>query len=79
MQRNCLSSSVETLCQVTREARQRLTASPYASVRRVACQFDAGVLTLSGRLTAFFHKQLAQESVSGLPGVRQVVNQIEVV
>lgn len=79
MHRNRLASSVEKLCQVTREAHERLTASPYASVRRVDCKFDAGVLTLSGRLNAFFHKQVAQESVSGLPGVRQVVNKIEVI
>lgn len=67
------------LCAVTEHARARLRHSPYAPVRRVSCAYDAGVLVLRGQLRTFFHKQLAQEAVTKLDGVRQVRNEIEVV
>lgn len=66
-------------CPITQEARKRLDRSGYAPVRRIDCAFDSGVLTLEGRLHSYFHKQLAQEAVAQLPGVRQVRNRIEVV
>jgi osmotically-inducible protein OsmY len=56
----------------------RLEACPYHVLRSVLCEFQHGILTLRGRLPTFFHKQMAQEAVGGLAGVRQVVNQIEV-
>jgi osmotically-inducible protein OsmY len=67
------------LCAVTEQARARLKQCAYASVRRVSCAFDAGVLVLQGQLRTFFHKQLAQEAVADLEGVHQVRNEIEVV
>jgi osmotically-inducible protein OsmY len=65
-------------CPITREAFARLRRSAYAPVRRVSCAFDQGVLVLFGQLQTYFHKQLAQEAVSGLVGVRQVRNEIQV-
>jgi len=56
----------------------RLAACPYHVLRSVLCEFQHGILTLRGELPTFFHKQLAQEAVGGMDGVRQVVNQIEV-
>lgn len=56
----------------------RLAACPYHVLRSVLCEFQHGVLILRGRLPTFFHKQMAQEAVGGLDGVRQVVNEIEV-
>lgn len=58
--------------------RARLADCPYHVLKSVVCEFQHGVLTLRGQLPTFFHKQLAQEAVGGLAGVRQVVNQIEV-
>jgi osmotically-inducible protein OsmY len=58
--------------------RARLEACPYHVLRSVLCEFQHGILTLRGQLPTFFHKQMAQEAVGGLAGVRQVVNQIEV-
>jgi osmotically-inducible protein OsmY len=72
------SPSLSLACPVTQAASARLRQSAYGPVRRVACAFDNGVLLLSGRLQSFFHKQLAQEAVAGLAGVRRVSNQIEV-
>ena len=59
-------------------ARGCLKRASYKSVRRVSCEYDDQVLYLRGRLPSYFQKQLAQEAVLGLAGVRQVVNEIEV-
>jgi osmotically-inducible protein OsmY len=40
---------------------------------------ESGGLVLRGRLPNFHHKQLAQETVRRLAGVRQIINKIEVV
>jgi osmotically-inducible protein OsmY len=64
---------------VIAEARERLKSAPYAPVRGISCEYHDGVLILRGQVPSFFQKQLAQEAVLKLDGVRQVVNRIEVV
>ncbi|MGO8752192.1 MAG: BON domain-containing protein [Thermoguttaceae bacterium] len=59
-------------------ARERLRGSPYGSLRTVSCECKDGVLFLRGRLSSFYHKQLAQEVVARIVGVTQVINEIEV-
>ncbi len=56
-----------------------LANSPYSLIRRVSCEYDQGVLFLQGRVSCYYHKQLAQEAVSKIEAIRQVVNRIEVV
>lgn len=63
---------------VTAMVRAKLAACPYHVLRSVLCDFRQGILTLRGELPTFYHKQMAQEVVGGMAGVRQVVNQIEV-
>jgi hypothetical protein len=46
--------------------------------RHVSCEYDSGTIILRGRLSSFYHKQIAQETVRGIDGVNQVVNKIEV-
>jgi osmotically-inducible protein OsmY len=66
----------DTLAQA---AKERLQRSPYHGIRQLSCACnDEGVLFLRGRLSSFYHKQLAQHAVFGLEGVTRVVNQIEV-
>jgi osmotically-inducible protein OsmY len=65
-------SSVETI------AEARLQASQYSLIRKILFLYDDGVLVLRGRLPTFFQKQLAQTAVADIEGVKQVVNQIEV-
>jgi hypothetical protein len=60
-------------------AEGRLKASPYPPIRQLVCEFDDGLLLLQGRLPSYFHKQLAQVAVADIVGVRQVINQIEVI
>jgi osmotically-inducible protein OsmY len=59
-------------------ATERLHASPYLLLRKVTCNCDEGLLVLTGSVPTYFHKQLAQQSVFGIKGVKQVVNQIDV-
>lgn len=44
-----------------------------------SCEFRDGVLTLRGRATSYYNKQVAQEAVRELDGVAIVVNEIEVI
>jgi osmotically-inducible protein OsmY len=64
---------------VREAAQERLRSSPYYAVRTICCEFQDGVLVLRGRLKTYFHKQIAQESVSRLDGVLEVANFIDVV
>jgi osmotically-inducible protein OsmY len=63
---------------IVREAEKRLRQSSYLALRDVCCLASDGVVVLHGRLPSFYLKQIAQEIVCSLDGVRQVVNRIEV-
>ncbi len=63
---------------VVEAAKECLRNSPYRALRGILCECDQGVLLLRGRLSSFYYKQLAQEAVARVRGVRQVVNEIEV-
>jgi osmotically-inducible protein OsmY len=63
---------------VEQAARRRLEASAYAAIRTVTCRVRRGTLVLDGRVTTYFHKQLAQEAIRALPGVTEIVNHISV-
>ena len=74
-----MECSFSTPCHdVTERARECLRQSPHFSVRSVSCEFERGVLRLRGRLSSFYHKQLAQEAVARLSGVTEVVNEVAV-
>ncbi len=59
-------------------AMERLRDSPYKAMRRISCECKDGVLFLRGRLFSFHEKQVAQEAVTRIDGVTQVVNEVEV-
>lgn len=61
------------------DAANRLRQSPYAEIRGVACEVREGVLILRGRVTSFFHKQVALATVRQLGSVEQVRNDLEVI
>ncbi len=63
---------------VVKAADDRLRRNPYIATARVSCEYDRGVLVLRGRLTSYYKKQVAQETVKGLDGVVEIVNEIEV-
>jgi osmotically-inducible protein OsmY len=59
-------------------AERALRSSPYLALRNVACECRDGVLTLRGCLPTYYLKQVAQAVVANVDGVRQVVNEIQV-
>ena len=46
---------------ITRQANNLFLASPYCQLRHVRCKMEQGVLTLEGRLSTYYLKQLAQK------------------
>ena len=65
---------------LTQAAEKRLKNAYHANIRALTCECDdLGVLYLRGRLSSYYQKQLAQEAVSDLPGVAEIVNQAEVI
>ncbi len=59
-------------------AERRLRESPYFFLRRVRCEFHAGVLTLRGQVPFGQLKQFAEAIVSRVDGVQHIVNAVEV-
>jgi osmotically-inducible protein OsmY len=64
---------------VQESAERRLRSNPYLALKNVSCDCRGGVLVLRGCLPSYFLKQVAQEAVARLEGVRAVDNQIQVV
>jgi osmotically-inducible protein OsmY len=61
-------------------ALKRLRNTSYHSIRGLTCECDdRGILYLRGPLPSYYQKQLAQEAVSDLPGIRKIVNHAEVI
>jgi osmotically-inducible protein OsmY len=63
---------------VTEMAKDRLQQTAHGPLRNVACDFERGTIVLRGMVPRYYLKQLAQEIVGDLPGVMQVINDIEV-
>jgi osmotically-inducible protein OsmY len=60
-------------------AKRRILHQPHLCQQRIWCECEEGMLFLRGQVPSFYFKQLAQEAVYGMEGVRQIVNEIEVV
>jgi len=57
----------------------RLRDKSRRAFRDVSCQCkDEGTIILRGRSSSYYEKQVAQETVRGIDGVTQIVNEIEV-
>lgn len=65
---------------VIREAKDRLRQCGFRELSAVICEFDGRgqVLTLRGRASSYFVKQVAQESVRRIKQIKHVVNLLEV-
>jgi osmotically-inducible protein OsmY len=59
-------------------AQAALQTSSIVALREVRVQESEGALRLSGRVSSFYHKQLAQEVVLAVASGMEVVNQIDV-
>ena len=60
-------------------AERRLRGNAYLALKNVSCECRDGVLVLRGCLPSYYLKQIAQEAVAQVAGVRGVRNEIEVV
>ncbi len=60
-------------------ARSCLQTTPYADVKAVQCECHEGVLVLRGRVSTYYHKQLAQEAVRDIQGIESIVNVVGVI
>ncbi len=56
-----------------------LARQPHLVGRRVRCQVQEQDVTLTGRVETYFQKQMAQESLRKINGIRRIVNDLEVV
>jgi len=64
--------------QILDTAKERIQCHAHLSVQRIWCEYSDMRLILRGQVPSFYLKQLAQTAVSGIDGVSQVVNEIEV-
>ena len=78
MVRQCGDFNPLALGEVARSATECLRRSHFKVLSRVSCEYSHGVLYLRGRLFSFREKQLAQQAVAAVNGVKRVVNEIEV-
>jgi osmotically-inducible protein OsmY len=61
------------------EANRILMGNPYLPANyRLDVRESSGGLRLSGKVDSYFHKQMAQESLRDLPGVKRIENMLEV-
>ena len=74
--RTTVISSLEDL--ITVAAESPLLKSSYLELRRVSCEFQAGILTLRGRVPRYYLKQIAQSLVTEVSGVTEIDNQLDV-
>jgi osmotically-inducible protein OsmY len=61
------------------DVRRALALNPYFAGRGLDVELCENDVVLSGVLGSYFHKQMAQESVLTVHGVRRVHNRIRVV
>ncbi len=69
---------VLTTKDVRQRAQKALEASPFYALRELQVEQDGGTLLICGRVTSFYHKQLAQEVVRTAAKGVEVVNSIDV-
>lgn len=68
------ASTTELIHRVDRAIKQ----NPHLSGNQVFCQEESGVVVLHGRVSTFFQKQMAQESLKRLEGVERIINELVV-
>ena len=73
-----LPGSPENARRVEADARSRLLQSNYPQLQQVRSDFHNGVLTLHGRVSSYYLKQVVQSLVLGMEGVVEIRNWVEV-
>jgi hypothetical protein len=77
------SDNVDFRCsravRVVDQAQARLGRSAYPIVRNVVCSYDNGTLVLTGRVSSYYLKQIAQTVIQTIDGVDRIMNELEVI
>lgn len=60
------------------QVRRQLRNSSHPELRSVKCHCHPGRLTIEGKVSSFFLKQMAQEAFAHLSGVEQIDNRLVV-
>ncbi len=63
---------------MTSELIDALTSSPLGQLRRVRVTENESEVVLTGQVSSYYLKQMAQETVRNAVGVRRLLNRIEV-
>ena len=63
---------------VLQEAKRRLGSLAYVELRNIVCEYHDGLLILTGKVSSYYLKQLAQESLRSQPDVEAMMNKMEV-
>lgn len=57
---------------------QFLTSRHVPGLRSLTIQADDGVVTLSGNVFTFYEKQLCNQCLRRVPGIKQLINTVDV-
>ena len=60
------------------EPAEVLTASPLPQLRRLVVTINDGVVVITGRVSSYYLKQLAQETIRPALDGRRLLNRVEV-
>lgn len=74
----CSSAVEESNGELKKRVVNYLVGRNMPGLRRLAVAADNGVVTLSGRVTTFYEKQLALNCCRRVAGVRQLVDHVDV-
>ena len=55
-----------------------IETNPYLSGRKLRFEAQEGRITLNGVVASYFQKQMAQEVIKRIDGVKQIENELEV-
>ncbi len=75
---NAISHETVTGQDLVRRVCHAITELGYPEHSSVRCESDGSTVTLKGKLSSFYLLQIAQVIAMEVPGVRAVVNKIEV-
>jgi len=59
-------------------ANEILTTSPLPQLRRLVVTVNEGEIVITGRVSSYYMKQLAQEALRSTVGDRRLLNHVEV-
>lgn len=65
-------------CVITQAVMIRLRSSPYPVLRILTCEFRRGHLIVYGTVPTYYMKQMAQETVRPVAGVKKITNHVSV-